>query len=288
MKKLVKSWWGRSLALTLLVGSSVSAIALPSGAQLPFVVAPLRSEKSELSMTMPHLLEQSVWQLVSYRDAHGYTVSAWGEQPATMQFQAGQVTGTTGCNRFFSAFTLSGNALAIAPGGSTLMACFPEALAQQETAMLAGLGAVASYDWTGDELRLLDSTGDIVLTLVPQSAATLLNTDWTLTAYHDGRGGLVTPLRDTTMTARFDEAGRLSGSAGCNTYRAAFEQLDDTLQIGMAASTRRLCAVPDGTMQQEQAFLALLTEVSTYEIAGNQLTLLNAAGTPLAQFSTAM
>jgi hypothetical protein len=29
MKSLVKSWWGRSIALTLLVGSGVSAIALP-------------------------------------------------------------------------------------------------------------------------------------------------------------------------------------------------------------------------------------------------------------------
>jgi heat shock protein HslJ len=285
MKGLVKSWWGRSIALTLLVGSGVSAIALPGVAQSP---QELPNLSLEVSMAMPHPLEQSVWQLVSYRDAAGELVTAWADGPATMEFREGQVAGTTGCNRFFSSYTLTGTDLAIAPGGSTLMACFPEALAQQETALLAGLGAVASYDLTGDDLRLLDNAGDVVLTLAPQSAAALFNTDWTLTAYNNGRGGLVTPLLDTTITATFDEAGQLSGSAGCNNYRAAFEHLDDTLQIGAAASTRRLCAVPDGTMQQEQDFLALLTEVAAYEIAGNQLTLLNAAGTTLAQFSTTM
>ncbi|WP_204138900.1 META domain-containing protein [Halomicronema sp. CCY15110] len=288
MKGLVKSWWGRSIALTLLVGSSVSAIALPSVAQSPKDLPNLSTLPLAVSITMPHPLEQSVWQLVSYRDAAGELVTAWGDSPATMEFREGRVTGTTGCNRFFSAYTLTGNELAIAPGGSTLMACFPEALAQQEAAMLTGLGAVTSYDLIGDELRLLDGAGEVVLTLAPQSAAAWLNTDWTLTAYNNGRGGLVTPLLDTTITATFDEAGQLSGSAGCNNYRAAFTQLDDTLQIGAAASTRRFCAVPAGTMQQEQDFLALLTEVSAYEIAGSQLTLLNAAGTTLAQFSTAI
>jgi hypothetical protein len=62
-------------------------------------------------MTMPHPLEQTVWQLVSYRDAAGELVTAWADGPATMQFQAGQVTGTTGCNRFFSAYTLTGDCL---------------------------------------------------------------------------------------------------------------------------------------------------------------------------------
>ncbi|RZM82625.1 META domain-containing protein [Leptolyngbya iicbica] len=284
MKGLVKSGWGRSMALALMLGSSVSAIALPGAAQsLPVLpISPLT-----VSMMMPHPLEQQVWQLVSYRDATGETVMAWVDSAATMQFEAGQVTGTTGCNRFFSAYTLAGSELAIAPGGSTLMACFPEALAQQESAILAGMATVASYEVVADELRLLDSAGDVVFTLAPQVAASLTQTDWMLTSYNNGRGGLVTPLLDTTITATFDDAGLVSGTAGCNTYRAHFEATTETLQIGPAASTRRLCQVPEGTMTQEQDFLALLADVSEYEIVGNQLTLLNAAGTVLAEFSTA-
>jgi len=231
-------------------------------------------------------LEQMTWQLMSYRDADGETVTAWAERPATFLFEDGRVSGTTGCNRFFSAYTLEGDRLTLAPGGSTLMACFPEALAQQEAAILTGMTTVAGYDLSADELRLLDSAGSVVFTLTPEVSAALTDTEWTLTAYNNGRGGLVTPLLDTTITATFNDEGRLFGSAGCNTYRAGFEQLDDTLSIGAAASTRRFCATPDGTMEQEQAFLALLGEVASYAISGNQLTLQSADGTTLAQFSS--
>lgn len=235
---------------------------------------------------MQNPLEQTVWQLSSYRNGNGDIVTAWGEAPATFQFAAGQVTGTTGCNRFFSAYTVADGELAIAPGGSTLMACFPEALVQQESAIFVGMATVNDYELNADELQLLNSDGDVVFTLTPQVSAALTNTAWTLTAYNNGRGGLVSPLLDTTLTATFDEADGLVGSAGCNTYRANFEHADHTLQIGAAASTRRLCSAPDGTMQQEQVFLRLLAEVSTYDIDGNQLTLKDAAGTVLAKFAT--
>lgn len=236
-------------------------------------------------MTLSTPLEQAPWQLVSYRDASGEMIVAWAERPATFQFQAGRVTGTTGCNRFFSAYTLEGDRVTFAPGGSTLMACFPEALAQQEAAILTGLTEVASYDLADGELQLRDRAGDIVMTLMPQISASLTNTEWTLTSYNNGRGGLVTPLLDTTITAQFDDEGRLSGSASCNRYRASFTQTDAALTIEEAASTRRFCSTPDGIMQQEQAFLAVLPEVATYSIQGNQLTLQNAEGTTLAQFS---
>ncbi len=283
MKGLLQSWWGHSLALTMLMGSGIPAIALPSVAQSPTVL-PAPIPEGPIAMQNP--LEQTVWQLVSYQNANGDTVTAWDEIPATFQFAAGQVTGTTGCNRFFSSYTVADDELAIAVGGSTLMACFPEALAQQESAIFTGMAAVTSYDLVADELQLLNRDGDVVFTLMPQVSATLTNTAWTLTAYNNGRGGLVSPLLETTLTANFDDAGSLAGSAGCNTYRANFEHTDQTLQIGAAASTRRLCAAPEGTMQQEQVFLGLLAAVSSYEIDGNRLTLKDAAGAVLAQFAT--
>jgi len=283
LKNILPSWFGRSLALTVLVGSSLGAIALPSAAQSP---TRLSFPGPEIPIAMQPDLEQTTWQLVSYRNANGEAVNAWNERPATFQFEAGRVTGTTGCNRFFSSYTLTGDRLTLAPGGSTLMACFPEALAQQEAAILTGMAAVESYDLAAGELRLLDREGSVVLSLAPQVAAALTHTEWTLTVYNNGQGGLVTPLLDTTITATFDDEGRLFGSAGCNTYRADFENTDGTLSLGAAASTRRFCAAPDGVMQQEQAFLAVLAEVASYTISGNQLTLQSADGTTLAQFSS--
>lgn len=282
MKRIFSSWIGRSLSLAALLSGGAIAAALPTSAQsLP--IPNFSISRTELAMSHP--LEQNTWQLVSYRDENGDVVAAWDEQPATFQFQAGQLTGTTGCNRFFNSYTLADNEMSLAVGGSTLMACFPEALAQQEAAIFAGMSAIASYTTSAGELQLLDAAGDTIFNLAVQEPARLTDTEWQLTAYNNGQDALVTPLNDADITAMFDEQGRLSGSAGCNFYRADFTQTDQMLTIGAAASTRRLCQ-PDSVMLQEQAFLALLEEVASYSISGNQLSLKNSAGTTLAQFSS--
>ncbi|NEQ45791.1 MAG: META domain-containing protein [Leptolyngbya sp. SIOISBB] len=284
MKGLLQYWWGRSLALTVLLGSSMSTIALPSAAQSPNVLPVL---VPEVPIAMQNPLEQTVWHLVSYRNGNGDMIRAWGDPPTIFQFASGRVTFATGCNRFFSSgYTVTGEELTLSTGHSPLIACLSDMLAHQELAIVAGMATVRSYDLASDELQLLNRDGDVVFILKAQTLATLTNTAWTLIGYNNGQGDLVSPLPDTTLTATFDDAGGLAGSAGCNNYRANFEQADNTLQIGTAASTRRLCPAPDGTMQQEQVFLGLLAEVSTYDIDGNQLTLKDAAGNVLAQFAT--
>ncbi len=234
---------------------------------------------------MPHDLEQSTWQLVSYQENDGSTVNAFSDRPAILDFQAGQLSGTTGCNRFFSSYTLVASQLTITPSGSTLMACISDALAAQEHAILSGLPEIASYTLTDDQLQLRDRDGVIRFTLMPQPTAELLGSEWTLTLYNNGRGGLQTPLSDTTITATFDPEG-LTGSAGCNRYRAAYELDGDAITIGDAASTRRLCANPPEIMAQESTFLALLPDVVTYTLNGHQLDLKNADGVTLARFTT--
>lgn len=281
MNKIFKRWLGRSLTVAILLGSSQSAIALePTIIQHQF--APTNTERS---IAMLDTLELVTWQLVSYRAEDGSSVEAFGDRPATFQFQDGRLSGTTGCNRFFSAYTRDGETLTIETGGSTLMACFPEALAVQETAILRGLPQVTSFAQAGDQLTLLNSEGTTLFTLIPQPTAELTNTEWRLTLYNNGRGGLATPLAETTITAKFDEEKGLAGSAGCNNYRASYTLDNNTITVGPASSTRRLCHQPNGIMQQEADYLALLQDVATYTISGNQLDLKNAAETTLARFT---
>lgn len=283
MNTTLKRWLGRSFAIAILLGSGHSAIAQTPAAA---TAHPDPMMTSEVSLTMLDPLELITWQLVSYRAADGTTIEGLNEHPATLQFQSGQVSGTTGCNRFFNGYSRAGDRLTINPGGSTLMACIAADLQAQETAILTGLPQVTSYIQAGDRLQLLDSTGATLFTLTPQPTAKLTDSEWTLTVYNNGRGGLTTPLLETTITATFTPAGGLAGAAGCNRYRAPYEANGDTLTIGPAASTRRLCAEPDGIMQQESAFLALLEEVATYTLSGHQLDLKNAEGTTLARFTT--
>jgi heat shock protein HslJ len=283
LKTVFQTWLGRTIAIALALSSSQSAIACPL---VPPTLTNIDSPTSETVLTMLDPLELTIWQLVSYQTAEGATVEAFSDAPATLQFQAGEVFGTTGCNRFSGRYTREGDRLTIAEGATTLMGCFPEALALQETAILNNLSQVASYLQTGNQLQLLNREGTALLTLSPQPTAELTHTEWTLTAYNNGRGGLVTPLIDTTLTATFDPETGLAGSAGCNRYHATFEAVGDRLTMGPAASTRRLCAAPDGIMAQESAFLALLEQVATYTVSGNQLDLYDAEGTLLARFTT--
>jgi heat shock protein HslJ len=270
------------MAMVLGIGPQTFAQdrGLPSGSDTP-------ATSTAIPIAMLDFLERNTWQLVSYRAGDNSTVAAFSDRPATFQFESGRLTGTTGCNRFFNDYSRAGEQLSIAQGGTTRMACFPEALAVQEAAIMTGLPQVASYTQTGDQLLLLDGDGNTLLTLMPQPTATLTGTAWTLTVYNNGRGGLTTPISDTTITANFDPEQGLVGSAGCNRYRATFDTHDDSLAIGPAASTRRLCAGPEGIMAQESAFLALLEEVAVYTIRGNQLDLKNADDITLARFTTA-
>lgn len=283
LNKTFRRWLGRSLAIAVLVGSGQPAVARRLAVPSTPNPGPIVSNQI---VVMANSLENITWQLVSYQAADGSTVEAFGERPATFLFEDGQVTGTTGCNRFFSDYSLEGEQLTINAGGSTLMACLDEALAAQESAVLMGLSQVARYAQTDNQLQLLDGEGSTLFTLTPQPTAALTDTEWTLTVYNNGRGGLTSPIRDTAITATFDADVGVAGSAGCNRYRASFETDGTSLTIGPAASTRRLCAEPEGIMAQESAFLNVLREVVTYTISGDQLDLKNADGTTLARFTT--
>ncbi len=74
---------------------------------------------------------------------------------------------------------------------------------------------------------------------------------------------------------------RLAGSGGCNRLIGAYTLSGAQLSFGQVASTRMACA--EG-MEQEQRFLAALETVRSYSIAGNALTLDDAAGLVVAKF----
>ncbi len=78
------------------------------------------------------------------------------------------------------------------------------------------------------------------------------------------------------------EAGRVSGTGGCNRFGGRYEQDGSTLIFAPLAATRMACA-PD-VMREEQAFFAMLRKVRHLDIKDGTLTMLDAAGGPLASF----
>ena len=92
---------------------------------------------------------------------------------STLTFESDtRIVGSTGCNRYFASLQLSGTALRIANGGSTLMACIP-AVGDQEARFLAALEATRAYriDSRTSHLWLLDQDGNELARLTQMPAA---------------------------------------------------------------------------------------------------------------------
>ena len=223
-------------------------------------------------------LEGTTWVLDAYLSTEGVLVSALADGEATATFQAGEVGGNASCNSYFGTYEIRDDKLTVNMGGMTEMYCVPEELMAQERDFLTAMDQAASYLIAEDKLQIEDLSGAPILTFSAQMPAPLVGTLWQLTSYDNGTGGVSSLLRDTEITAIFDDEGTMSGSAGCNNYSTAYEVSGDRLTVGPVASTMMMCPGPDGIMDQESAYLAALQSAATYQIEGNQLTILNAQG----------
>ena len=74
----------------------------------------------------------------------------------------GQVSGSSGCNRYFGRAQAESGRLSVGPLASTMMACAQDAM-DQERLYLAALQAATSYSIQGQELRLGPSAGQVTL-----------------------------------------------------------------------------------------------------------------------------
>jgi heat shock protein HslJ len=199
----------------------------------------------------------------------------------TVQFMAdGTVSVQADCNRVGGSYTLDGSQITIELGPSTLAACPEGSLGDQ---FLQNLGQANSYFFDGEDL-IIDLMFDSgTMRFSPQSNE-LGGTSWVVTGYNNGRGGVVSTIIGTEITADFGADGTLSGSAGCNSYQAGYEVEGNSITIGQPASTRKACAEPEGIMQQEQEYLAALPTAATYQISGDRLEMRAADGSIVATF----
>jgi heat shock protein HslJ len=170
-----------------------------------------------------------------------------------------------------------------------MMMCPEPGVMEQEREYLAALETVSSYMIEGKQLTLFNAQGQAVLTFVVQEPTPLAGTEWEVTGYNNGKGGVVSVVIGTELSALFGEDGTLAGSAGCNNYHAAYEvdeaaAAEGTISIGPAASTRMMCAEPEGVMEQESQYLAALEMAEAYKIEGDRLELRTADGALVASY----
>jgi heat shock protein HslJ len=220
--------------------------------------------------------EGTPWVLAS-----GIDVAGFAKVAPSVTFAAGKAAGSTGCNRFTGSYTVNGDALTFGMLATTQRACVPPADAV-ERAYVAALAKVARWRVDNGELALLDANSAEVLSYRAASPVG----SWEATSLLKGTA-ITGPLAGTKITATFDDAGTLSGSAGCNTYSATYTTDHGTITITPPAGTKKLCPTPDGVMEQEAAYLAALPKAGRYQVEGDSLQLLTAEGTFVATFARA-
>jgi heat shock protein HslJ len=200
----------------------------------------------------------------------------------TLSFDSGQVSGNGSCNSFGGEYKQSGRQLTIGTLMSTMMACMPAGLMDQEQAYLAALQAAAGFTVEAGRLKISDSTGTVILVFSPQDTA-LEGKTWQMVSYRDETGSLVPVVTGSRVTAEF-AGGALSGSAGCNHYSASYTHANDTLSIQPTTITEMYCEAPTGVMEQETQFLNVLAQTSSCQVDFNRLTLFDQGGNTLAEF----
>lgn len=103
----------------------------------------------------------------------------------------------------------------------------------------------------------------------------LPGTSWTLIAYEGDDGEMA--RADAYATLHFSEDGKVSGTAGCNSYFAEYRGNGDQVVFSSPDTTLMYCT-GEGVMEQEGRFLFLLEEVRSYQIDGDILMMYGAGG----------
>ncbi|WFN35636.1 META domain-containing protein [Methanogenium sp. S4BF] len=236
------------------------------------------------------LLNGTEWQLKSYDNGTAGLVSVTEGSPVTLIFdEDGGIAGSAGINNYFASYETDGETLSFGLIGSTLMAGSGPLMIQEST-FLNLLGETASFSMGGDELKLSDADGTVLLVFEkaqPPAPEPLTGTTWMLTSYTTGNDSVSSVIAGTEISLIVDEDGGVSGSAGCNSYFASYETDGTALSFGPVGATKMFCDEPEGTMVQETTYLNLLEAAAGYGIEGDILTVQDASEKTILTFTAA-
>ena len=130
-----------------------------------------------------------------------------------------------------------------------------------------GIIAYNAEDKRAKQEQTVTVTGD-------EPSNPLAGTSWAATFYYNpATNGMEQALPGTSLTAIFGEGEDLGGSGGCNNYDARYRIDGDGLRISGLSASRSVCEVPQGIMEQEDAFLSNLESANSFTLEAGQLYL---------------
>lgn len=111
---------------------------------------------SAISIAKVDDLERTKWNLLFYHNSKPIPDSI-----ITIEFENGEVRGTSGCNTYFGEYKPKGNEISFGVLAATEMACLnPEGIMEQEQEYLSFLSEIVAYSIEGDRLILKKTLQD--------------------------------------------------------------------------------------------------------------------------------
>lgn len=149
-----------------------------------------------------------------------------------------------------------------------------EVVAQGKTLFRSMRAVPVSLQEPGPVSILMTHTGVAIAEPPVTPEPALLGTIWQASSIG---GEPVAGDKPVTLSISLDR--RIGGRSACNSYFAEATIEDKVLVFGPLAATRMACAPK--VMAEESRYFAALAAVTSYELAGDSLRLLDAAGVPL-------
>jgi heat shock protein HslJ len=120
-------------------------------------------EALQFERAPPPRLEGVLWEVTGYNNGRQAVVSPKTGTRLTLTFRDGEVSGSSGCNRFHGSFTAEGDALKVGPLGTTRKACDDPVMAQ-EREFLRALESATTWAIVRGMLDVHGAGGERVLT----------------------------------------------------------------------------------------------------------------------------
>ncbi|MFN4025235.1 MAG: META domain-containing protein [Hyphomonas sp.] len=190
----------------------------------------------------------------------GGTAIVAGHEPQISFSDDGQISGTTGCNRFFGAYAQTGTRVAFFGVGMTKMACLDDGVMAQEIAFGAILSgaAEASIDAHGNLTIRAENGISFTARSLPAETpegdpAVLTGAAWRVEDIN--RGGIID---NSNLTLTFGEDGTLTGSTHCNNLSGGYTATGTTITFTPIRTTLRACTA-ESLGHQEGKFIEALS-----------------------------
>jgi heat shock protein HslJ len=223
----------------------------------------------------PDDLAGTGWQLTAFDDR----AAPLDASRIAIRFNGSDFHGNAGCRAFEGSYSATADSAHVSSLSMTSIMCArPEAYSVQEHRFLDVISSAANFNIQDGRLEIHGQTGGVtVFERLPDDAIPEPeDAVWTLDRFiENGESTQVIEGSETTMIFQggvIREEGSVGGTAGCNQYGAEYSGVNG-FEITSWMATEMGCLDPDGIMEQEQRFLAILGSVTSLTIEGDGMEL---------------